>query len=619
MPLSETPLRRGHPFSPVVVHPAPLWSLIKTPKSFQEALDLQMERHADTAYGLHAAIRAAGCSLAYTTLLHWRRGTRAPQGAASLKAVSVIEQRYRLQPGYFAGPLARGRVYQTNARRAPRVIRPHKLAWHLPHDFETRSEPEKAEILQWVKTHIMGAATAYRRYHVGMARQRFSLNFSGKDSGQASASPRLREEMDALLKFKSASLTDLGYERFGVWGPATVVQRRRHLALMFGALAAPADGPAQGLGAPREAMTLALLAIPEVWDWYVRWRERRRGFYTIWEADMLMLGSALTRPRTGWLRQTPWLASRLRPLPGLVDEAAIARIQADWDGACDRAFGHTRSRAQDVARLRRVHRDPFEAILPILEADNPLGEYRKIVLELVRRMPDAAYDAVGAAETTRAVLMMRFALHLGLRAKNLRQLLLCPPDAVPRSESDLEALGRGELRWSPSENAWAVFIPCSAFKNGNSAYFSRQPFRVLLPDVDHLYRWIALYISRDRPCLLNGAGDPGAFFVKSVKYRGCRPCFTQASFYQTWQDVIQRYGIYNPWTGRGAIPGLKSHGPHNVRDVLATHMLKVTGSYEQAGYAIQDSARSVAAHYARFYPQDKAALAAKVLDGVWTA
>ena len=60
-------------------------------------------------------------------------------------------------------------------------------------------------------------------------------------------------------------------------------------------------------------------------------------------------------------------------------------------------------------------------------------------------------------------------------------------------------------------------------------------------------------------------------------------------------------------------------GPHNVRDVLATHILKVTGSYEQASYAIQDTPEMVASHYGRFLPQDKAALAAQILNRVWEA
>jgi len=44
-----------------------------------------------------------------------------------------------------------------------------------------------------------------------------------------------------------------------------------------------------------------------------------------------------------------------------------------------------------------------------------------------------------------------------------------------------------------------------------------------------------------------------------------------------------------------------------------------TGSYEQASYAIQDTADMVAKHYGRFLPQDKAALAARILHQVWEA
>lgn len=77
--------------------------------------------------------------------------------------------------------------------------------------------------------------------------------------------------------------------------------------------------------------------------------------------------------------------------------------------------------------------------------------------------------------------------------------------------------------------------------------------------------------------------------------------------------VIQRYGINNPYTERRAIAGLLPHGPDNVRDVLATHILKQTGSYEQASYAIQDTPDMLAQHYGRFLPQDKAALAARIL------
>jgi hypothetical protein len=42
-------------------------------------------------------------------------------------------------------------------------------------------------------------------------------------------------------------------------------------------------------------------------------------------------------------------------------------------------------------------------------------------------------------------------------------------------------------------------------------------------------------------------------------------------------------------------------------------------SHEQASYAIQDTPDMVAKHYGRFLPQDKAALAAQILNKVWDA
>lgn len=88
---------------------------------------------------------------------------------------------------------------------------------------------------------------------------------------------------------------------------------------------------------------------------------------------------------------------------------------------------------------------------------------------------------------------------------------------------------------------------------------------------------------------LGGAKDPRTLFVKTVKTTSFDAAYNSTTFYEAWRTVIQRYGIYNPYTGRGAIKGLLPHGPHNLRDILATHILKQTGSYEQASYAIQDT------------------------------
>lgn len=172
-------------------------------------------------------------------------------------------------------------------------------------------------------------------------------------------------------------------------------------------------------------------------------------------------------------------------------------------------------------------------------------------------------------------------------------------------------------RWNEKAEGWEIYIPSVAFKNATSSFFGSRPFRMLLPDLAGLYEQLDAYLERHRAVLLGRFADPGTFFVKSVTARSRTAEYQSAPFYEAWRLAIQRYGIFNPYTGRGAIKALLPHGPHNVRDVLATHILKQTGSYEQASYAIQDTPDMVAQHYGRFLPQDKASLAAQVLNKVW--
>jgi hypothetical protein len=131
----------------------------------------------------------------------------------------------------------------------------------------------------------------------------------------------------------------------------------------------------------------------------------------------------------------------------------------------------------------RIHRDPFEPILPVLEAANPLREYRKIADEILRLMPDEKGHPLNAAISIRSYLLVRFAMQLGIRQRNLRELLLCPRGDKPRSPRQLENLQRGEVRWRNAGNCWEVFIPALAFKNASSSYFKGRPFRVDLANL----------------------------------------------------------------------------------------------------------------------------------------
>lgn len=606
------------------------------PSCFADALRHHMAGHGDTIGALHRAIAQDGAALSVATLFAWCRGSTSPRGPRSRAALQAIERRYRLPPGYFESRHTdrtpnQGKAEQVSISQSER----RRLAWHLPADFERRSSRERDEILAWVRTVVISGATDYRRYQADAMKTRYALRFTGlsvrrskgglvpldaaRHSRLADAPERLRDEMGELLRFKTATLAERGLKRSGTWNAETAAQKVEHFALMFGALAADPDGDVQGFGADPATLSLALLAIPAVWDWYLSWRERRRGFFTKWEADMLAIALSLVRAETGWLRQTPSITAHLAPIPGLVSTVDVAAARADWDGTCETMYRHGRARIREIERVARVHRDPFEPILAVLEAESPVGEYRKITDEILRLMPNENLYPRAAAEAVRGFLMLRFGLHLGLRQRNLRELLLCPRGRMPTPERRLEELRRGELRWAPREGGWEVLIPSVAFKNANSSFFGRKPFRLVLPDLGGLYDRIDAWVGHHRAVLLGPAQDPGTFFVKTVKRISASAAYDQNTFYEAWRLTIQRYGIRNPYTGRGAIEGLLPHGPHNIRDVLATHILKRTGSYEQASYAIQDTPEMVMEHYGRFLPQDKAAIAARILNQVWEA
>lgn len=440
-----------------------------------------------------------------------------------------------------------------------------------------------------------------------------------EDSGIVIAPKRLNDEMAAILRFKTATFADLGLQRNGVWGTETASQKVEHFGLWFGAFAAPPESEVQGRGVDPKLLTFAMMIFPQVWDWYLTWRERRRGFYTKWEVDLLSIAAAFCREETGWLRQTPRIADTLREIDGLISGQEISAIHADWAGACERMYKHARRRIKEIDRVARNHRDPFEPILPVLEAPSPVGEYRKITEEILNRMPDERHHPRAAAESVRSFLLLRIGLHTGLRQKNLRELLLCKPGNLPTPERKPEDMKRGELRWSSRHHGWEILIPSVAFKNANSSFFGSKPFRLILPDLGRLYELLEAWIDRHRSRLIGAAADPDTLFVKTAKMTSTNAAYCQNTFYEAWRTAIQRYGICTPWTARGAIKGLLPHGPHNVRDVLAMHILKQTGSYEQASYAIQDTAEMVAQHYGRFLPQDKAEIAARILNQVWQA
>lgn len=587
--------------------------------NFPEALRYHLIRSGDRPVDLHRALVSSGDELDYSTINNWLADGRTPK-LSEIRRITLrrIAHRYKLPDDYFISIAWPDDTRSMGLNSFPDWQRKF-IEWHVPFDFNARPAAEQSEIIEWLKNYPLAESIEYRRFMSKATKIKYGMRFAQLHRGPSrtnSEAPReLAEEMDNLVRFKTDLLSDV--ERGRTWNEETAKSAAIHLGQFFGALSSGANDPAEGLGLDGDQLTFGLFLFTTVWDWYLKWRFNRTGVYTKTEVTLLGLALGLFRPKTGWVRHNRQILGRVKPVEGLIGVHDIQQAKAKWIATCNKVYRYLQRRLKEVKEAAQVHRDPFEPIIPILEAESPVGEYRKITFEIVKHLTTEMRGGVAYAEGVRSFLMLRIGIHSAVRQKNLRQLLVCPRGQVPRSELELKILKRGELRWNERNQVWEVYIPLSAFKNKDSRFFEKTDFRLSLPDIDNLYSFVDDYVQFHRAILLGAANDPGTLFIKTVTTGSPKPEYNQQSFYQAWRAIIIRYGIYNPYTKRGAIAHLKPHGPHTVRDIVATHILKATGSYEQASYAIQDTPETVKLHYARFLPHDKSAIAARVINAAW--
>jgi hypothetical protein len=349
---------------PISPFPEALFEATEDPASFQEALVYHMRRFGDTYWQLYRDVVHLNETFDNKTLLSWIQGERVPRSVASFNILRRIEQRYRLSEGYFKEKLPhRGRSLYGHDFGDISPAERRRISLHLPEDFNSLPFTKREEILDWVRRVIISGSTEYRRYQAAASKQRYAIRFPGVTygsrfissrslasatganqnvaaelddpdllSGVVDAPPKLAMEMADLVRFKTSTLTAIGFQRNGVWGEETASQKIEHLGLMFGALAASPNGVVKGFGLPVSQLSLGLLVFPAVWDWYLQWREQRRGFYTKWEEDMLMVAQALTRADVGWVRQHLELLQNVRLIKGLIEQEEVEFAARDWHG-----------------------------------------------------------------------------------------------------------------------------------------------------------------------------------------------------------------------------------------------------------------------------------------------
>lgn len=323
-----------------------------------------------------------------------------------------------------------------------------------------------------------------------------------------------------------------------------------------------------GLGLPpEEAQTLSNFTNTEYLAKYLAWRTRRNdGIVSATVELVTNFVAALCHPRLGFLVYHPEFGARV----GITNTA-------EWRERCERAWKYAKSIKKKLAQLVRKSRDPFEPIAAILKMENPLNA----VADALRRL-DADRPATGGLKEAiwaRDRLLLALSASNPLRALNLKRLTY-------------RADNSGHLR-QDANGAWRIVIPKEQLKNERGAARDRDYDQ---PVQEQLWPFIERYL-RDYWRMLAAPGNDRVFVS------ACSPD-------REWEGLNRRFEILT----KKYFTACQGTGPHAMRHIVATALIKRTGSFAAAALVLHDREDTVRAHYGHLCGEDGSRWLSEVLN-----
>lgn len=419
-----------------------------------------------------------------TSLKAWYEGVRTP-AVFNHDVVARIERLFKLPAGTLVNKLS-SRAYRGRFRRArlPEFLREdpklaHKVTPHLPDDFCELPLETQREIVESVRVEIIRGNDPHTLKVMELSKLPYRLIDWPRS---------LEEEFEELTTFKTEEMVPLGMDREGEWRPTTAEKIRKDFAGIFGALSLPADAEDKrvcGLDVPAAHPTMAMFACPLLLEWALRFGAERAGKYTATAENHLGSVKSLVRPGTGWLRQRPALALRLRPISrGGTEFVSDARAQTDWDGVCDDAHRRYENLAEKLEKKITVGRDPFLRIESILKMDSPMKGLKVLLDGMRASLPNKVTHPSTYHTAIRDCALVALLAVTGLRRCTLSQLDYGGPTG-------------GHL--SRRHGEYVLEIPRALFKVEDSPFFgpkhARKDYSMRLPDVFGLTKLLDEYLN----------------------------------------------------------------------------------------------------------------------------
>lgn len=389
----------------------------------------------------------------------------------------------------------------------------------------------------------------------------------------------LRDQWREFVDYKTNMLT-FGLKRGGRWKPSSLhpgpsaVQRKWYAFSSAGEYVPTAQinwTQTSGFlgwlvkygggvpGAEALAWLVDINVLNRYMDW---WLKRTNGKVHTGHIGFVNFVLTLVHPKTGYLTQR----SDLRfSLPSIVSEER-------WAEMCRTAFtelkGHQSTLKQDATKSR----DPRDAIEQILRLEDPLLALKDMRhrMRADRPTPGTMVEAIWGRDLALVGLMMSTAL----RAKNLKHLTSLPDK---------------KLHLRQRENGhWELFIPREEFKNADGAARNRDYLIELDPGI---YRDLEAYIKYYRPVLLHGnTSATDLLFVTTEQGLKNLP----------WNSLNRRIEVLT----RKYLMGCPGVGPHAIRHIVATAIIKRTGEFNTAALVLHDKEETVRKHYAHVLAED---------------
>ncbi len=556
------------------------------PEDFAGALSVAIVRA-----GLTPTLLAQQVGAVPQTVINWARGRKAPDRRFE-PLVARIETVLGLEPGQLISRIVRARL---GAGRLPIALFPARLhgpkyarlrariAKYLPDDIRFRGFDEAQRIVSDASERCE-REEEHGSAHGNLIRARYAL----KDWPAKAAA-----EFERLRLFKQPIIADEDTINLKPWSDYTVSFRRGQVGGYYGFRLS--DEAGDWRVGPDE-LSLALFADARSVQAYIEYKSARvakahgmdNKSVTGADADLMGLGAQFFR-KDGFVRRDKAMRAAL---------GYGAKPNAAWIAYCEKKVADYKERARKLRANATRTRDPHAPVKAILRLDEPLSAIKLLVDGL-----DHDYRKTRTGSKTAAELLQD-QIYVQMQA----QAPFRPGTTVTL---EYRADNTGHLRRDAL--GWFLMVPKELFKNGDGQALEHDFYRRLV-DQWRFYARLDQFLANERFVLLQRLASPYLFVyaveqLPKILAAARRPRLIYAPLKAALAGRVRAFTARhlggNKKEGSG-IEGIKSFSPSGFRHIVATSVVKRSGSFKEAADVIADSEPVTRLHYAQYRPSDRA-------------